>query len=150
MAGSRRAEPTFSEKVPFQLVTVILGALILWVGQTTFQHNGKLTSLETRVIEIGVDYDRLKIELDNRTALRFTREDGTKLDNHIESVRHRVCELQSGFAAQAADFARQCGQIRCDKNCDAIAAMREQIASVKASLTMNERQLASVAPASNR
>ncbi len=99
------------------LVNFVLGALILWVGQTTFRHAGLLASNSQRFDSVGhqlkaVDdrheslRDRLEqvfSQTNERTRSRFTREDGDKLglrireigDQHVAFERQMVERLTS-------------------------------------------------------
>ncbi len=83
------------------LVNIILGALILWVGQTTFRHAGLLASVNERFESTGhqlkaIDsrhemlrqrVERATSETANRTRSRFTREDADKLAGRIKELQ---------------------------------------------------------------
>ncbi|MCG8449710.1 MAG: hypothetical protein MI725_09030 [Pirellulales bacterium] len=82
------------------LVNIILGALILWVGQTTFRHAGQLASVDERFQGVEHQFDavngrhdalrqrleRTTSETHARTRSRFTREDGDKLATRIKEL----------------------------------------------------------------
>ncbi len=88
------------DRVGGSLVNVILGALILWVGQTTFRHAGMLASNNERFDSVGhqlkaVDdrHERLRLRLEQvvsqtteRTRSRFTREDAEKMGLRIREI----------------------------------------------------------------
>jgi len=88
------------DRVGGSLVNVILGALILWVGQTTFRHAGLLASNNERFDSVGhqlkaVDerHESLRLRMEQvvsqtteRTRSRFTREDGEKVALRIREV----------------------------------------------------------------
>lgn len=98
------------DRVGGSLVNVILGALILWVGQTTFRHAGLLASINERFDSVGhqmeaVDerHDSLRLRLEQvvsqtteRTRSRFTREDGEKLALCVRELddQHSALERQ--------------------------------------------------------
>ncbi len=98
------------DRVGGSLVNLILGALILWVGQTTFRHAGLLASNSERFDSVGhqlkaVDerHENLRHRLEQvfsqtneRTRSRFTREDGDKLGLRIRDidVQHVAFERQ--------------------------------------------------------
>jgi hypothetical protein len=96
------------DRVGGSLVNVILGALILWVGQTTFRHAGLLASNNERFDSVGfqlsaVDerHERLRIRLEQlvsqiseRTRSRFTREDADKLDQLIREIDDKQVVLE--------------------------------------------------------
>jgi hypothetical protein len=91
------------DRVGGSLVNLILGALILWVGQTTFRHAGLLASNKERFDSVGhqlkaVDdrheslRDRLEqvfSQTNERTRSRFTREDGDKLGLRLREIEHQ-------------------------------------------------------------
>jgi hypothetical protein len=88
------------DRVGGSLVNLILGALILWVGQTTFRHAGLLASNKERFDSVGyqlkaVDerHETLRHHLEQvisqtneRTRSRFTREDADKLGQRIREI----------------------------------------------------------------
>ena len=45
------------ESVSGGLMNIILGALILWVGQTTFEHAGQLASVDKRFEGVGHQFE---------------------------------------------------------------------------------------------
>ena len=83
------------------LVNIILGALILWVGQTTFHHAGQLASVDERFQSVNHQFDAVNgrhktlhelleqasSETHNRTQSRFTKEDGEKLAASIKELQ---------------------------------------------------------------
>ncbi len=86
------------------LVNVILGALILWVGQTTFRHAGLLASVDERFESTGHQFDaidgRLQMlrqqiaETETRTRSRFTREDAEKMSGRIKELESILSDLE--------------------------------------------------------
>jgi hypothetical protein len=90
------------------LVNVILGALILWVGQTTFRHAGLLASNNERFDSVGLQlnavderHERLRLRLEQvvsqtneRTRSRFTREDADKLGMRIREIDDQQATLE--------------------------------------------------------
>lgn len=92
------------------LVNVVLGALILWVAQTTFQHSGTLAGVDQKFDSVTVQQDNLRQRLDNlladlnnRTRSRFTREDGDKLAAEVEEVSQYVADLERRLADRVTD-----------------------------------------------
>lgn len=88
------------DRVSGGLVNAILGALILWVGQTTFRHAGQLASVSERFDGVGhqidaVDkrHEALRAQVENvvghvsdKTRSRFTREDGDKMEYRLKEI----------------------------------------------------------------
>ncbi len=74
-------------------VNFILGGLLLWIGQTTFEHNGELAgvnqqldAMNKRHEALGERYDKVMDSINDRTRSRFTGEDGEKLSQRIKAV----------------------------------------------------------------
>ena len=98
------------DRVGGSLVNLVLGALILWVGQTTFRHAGLLASNSERFDSVGhqlkaVDerHESLRHRLEQvvsqtneRTRSRFTRENADKLGLRIREIddQHAAFERQ--------------------------------------------------------
>lgn len=92
------------DRVGGSLVNVILGALILWVGQTTFRHAGQLASINERFDGVGHQMKavddrhesvRLRLEqvvaqIGERTRSRFTREDAEKISAWIKDIDNEL------------------------------------------------------------
>lgn len=90
------------------LVNVILGALILWVGQTTFRHAGLLASVDERFESTGHQFDavntrhetlrqrveRVTSDTAERTRSRFTREDAEKMAKRISELQDQHANLE--------------------------------------------------------
>ena len=83
------------------LIQLVLGALILWVGQTTFEHAGMLAGIQNQVASLTEHDDKLSIQyngalqqLSERTKSRFTREDAEKLNQKLESLAVAVNDLK--------------------------------------------------------
>ncbi len=89
------------DKIGGGLVNLVLGALILWVGQTTFRHAGMLASIDQKYTAVETHHDNLRARLDGhitqlneRTRSRFTREDGDKLRQQVDEVTMLVDALE--------------------------------------------------------
>ena len=76
------------------VVNVLLGGLLLWVGQTTFEHNGELAGIRQQLEGLNdrhqlqnSRYDRVLESINVRTKGRFTVSDGEKLSQRIDSLQ---------------------------------------------------------------
>jgi chromosome segregation ATPase len=88
------------DRVGGGLVNIILGALILWVGQTTFHHAGQLATVDEKFENVSkqfsdVDqrYDSMKSWLDkvvtsmkDSNRSNFTKEDADKLTEQLRKL----------------------------------------------------------------
>lgn len=92
------------------LIALVVGAIILWVGQTTFQHSGKLAGVdhqlkafEDRHTESLERYDELLHVTAERTRSRFTREDGELLLARIKEGERRQRDLNQEILEKLSD-----------------------------------------------
>lgn len=97
------AESTSQGKTGSALLTIILAG-VLWVGKTTFEHVGQITSLQHELSTAHDDYNLLRAQYDDivgmlneRTKSRFTQEDAEKLALRIKEVNSKHDELKDGF-----------------------------------------------------
>jgi len=83
------------EQNPFSngLIQLILGAVIMWMGKTTWEQSSAIAALDMQVesfIEqqhnMVAEHTKIQNQLDERTQLRFTRTDGEKM-----SIRSAIC-----------------------------------------------------------
>ncbi len=100
-----------AEKLGGSLINVVLGALILWVAQTTFQHSGELAGVDQKFEGLQTQHDSVRDRLDalmhtlnERTRSRFTREDGDKLVDHMNEVAGMVDDLERRLADRVTEL----------------------------------------------
>lgn len=100
------------EKVGGSLVNIILGALILWVGQTTFQHAGilatvnqKFEAIEHRFADNDQRHEGTRNWLENVSSrmkennlTQFSNKDADKLQKKIDVVDSQALALERKFA----------------------------------------------------
>lgn len=117
--GSGQGDGNPVRGISGSLITLILGGVILWVGQTTFHHNGvlsgidqQLSAFKARHETLREQYDEIVSTLNERTRSRFTREDAAKFEQ-------RTKELELSHMALK------------DKVHDRVSALNLQLASVE-------------------
>lgn len=100
-----------AEKLGNGLVNVVLGALILWVAQTTFQHSGELAGVDQKFDGLQAQHDNLRDRMDalmedvsERTRSRFTSEDGEKISARVEQVNALVNDLERRLAQRVTEL----------------------------------------------
>src|SRR5262245_43462377 len=95
------------EKLGGSVMNLVLGALIVWVGQTTFQHAGILASVNEKFENIDqqfVDIDKRQeslkkwldsavTEMKDNSRSQFTAKEGDKLVAQIRQVEGSTLEL---------------------------------------------------------
>jgi len=84
---------TFMDEFGGSLVNLLLGAMLLWIGQTTFEHAGQLAGIRQQISAGDSRHDALRQRCDDvvsavndRTKSRFTAEDGEKLSRRLNQV----------------------------------------------------------------
>lgn len=127
------------------LVNVILGALILWVGQTTFRHAGLLASVDERFESTGHQFDainsrhemlRLSIaETETRTRSRFTREDAEKLAARIKELHGTQAVLERQFTERVTNLQLKVIALETSgNNHQEVAMLRSEVERLRAHL----------------
>jgi len=100
--------PDVIEKLGGSVMNLILGALIVWVGQTTYQHAGILAGLGNKFANVddnfaAVDkrYDGLRNWLEkvvsnmkDTNRLQFTAKEGDKVVKQIRNVEDSAFDLE--------------------------------------------------------
>ena len=114
VAAPDEKPPRTRDSISGSLITLILGALVLWVGQTTFQHNGIISGVQHEVLAAGQRhqalqkrYDDVVASLNERTRSRFTREDGDKLMLRIKDVESALRLLNERVHEKTSDLSLQ-------------------------------------------
>lgn len=100
-----------TEKLGGSLVNVVLGALILWVAQATFQHSGELAGVDEKFDSLQAQHDNVRDRLDSlmnavseRTRSRFTAEDGDKLDTRINQTLDTVTNVERRLVERVTEL----------------------------------------------
>src|SRR5438874_8990242 len=107
MAASEDRNSTL-DRLSSSLTSAILGALILWVGQTTFRHAGILASMDEKIVAITKQFSTVDqrqestrkwlesmvsgIKDNNRS--QFTQADVDKLATQVRSAEQSSTELE--------------------------------------------------------
>ena len=93
------------------VVNVLLGGLLLWVGQTTFEHNGELAGFHQQLAGLSDRHQTLNNRVDGmveslniRTRGRFTADDGEKLSQRIDSVQLSTQSLREQWHDRLAEL----------------------------------------------
>lgn len=131
------------------LVNIILGALILWVGQTTFHHAGQLASFDEKILAVEqqfTDVDKQhnslrswlekvvnNIKDDNRR--QFTTDDADKLveqlrklDDFASRVERRLTDRLTAVEVKLATVETR------DLDGQQLAALQMEVAQLRAAL----------------
>src|SRR4029078_4102788 len=104
------------DRLGSSLTSAILGALILWVGQTTFRHAGILTGIDEKIVAINKQFttvdqrqeglrkwlENMVSDLKNNNRSQFTQADGDKLAALVRQAEQSSVELERRFAERVA------------------------------------------------
>src|SRR5689334_17323949 len=96
------------DRLGSSLTSAILGALILWVGQTTFRHAGVLAGIDEKIVAINKQFtvvdqrqEGLRKWLENavndfkdHNRSEFTQADGDKLSIQVRQAELASAELE--------------------------------------------------------
>src|SRR5436190_15106905 len=104
------------DRLTSSLTSAILGALILWVGQTTFRHAGVLAGIDEKIVAINKQFstvdqrqeglrkwlENMVSDLKDSNRSQFTQADGDKLAALIRQAEQSSAELERRFAERIA------------------------------------------------
>lgn len=128
-----KASGSFMDEFGGSVVNVLLGGMLLWVGQTTFEHNGELAgvnqqleSLNARHETLHDRYDHLVDSLNSRTKGRFTADDGDKLSKRIDSVQLSAQGLREQLQDRLAELRVQVSALEVQIQSSTIRTVRHE------------------------
>jgi len=104
------------DRLGSSLTSAILGALILWVGQTTFRHAGILAGIDEKIVAINKQFatvdqrqeglrkwlENMVNDLKDNNRSQFTQADGNKLAGLLRQAEQSSAELERRFADRLA------------------------------------------------
>jgi len=137
------------DRVSGSLVNAILGALILWVGQTTFRHAGILASVDERFGSVGVHFtaiddrheslrlrlEQVVLETTDRTRSRFTREDGDKIRQSIKEIDDHQATLERQLLNRLTDIQLKVIALETrGSNSQQVATLRAEVERLRATV----------------
>ena len=104
------------DRLGSSLTSAVLGALILWVGQTTFRHAGILASMDEKIVAINKQFsnvdqrqeglrkwlENMVANLKDNTRTQFTQADGEKLATLLRRAEQESTDLERRFNERMA------------------------------------------------
>ena len=104
------------DRLGSSLTSAILGALILWVGQTTFRHAGILAGIDEKIVAINKQFatvdqrqeglrkwlENMVSDLKDNNRSQFTQADGDKLASLLRQTEQSSAELERRFSDRLA------------------------------------------------
>lgn len=128
------------------LINAILGALILWVGQTTFRHAGvlagvdeKLNGVRQQFVDVDKRHESMKKWLENvvmdmkdGSRMQFTASDGDKLLAQVRQAEQVSIELERRFAERIAGLELKLVSLEAQhQDSQQVAAVKLEIAQLR-------------------
>jgi len=138
------------ERLGSSLTSAILGALILWVGQTTFRHAGILASMDEKIVAINKQFsvvdqrqegmrkwlENMVNDIKDHNRSQFTQADGDKLAGEIRKAEQTSVELERRFAERLAALEVKLTALETDhRDSKEVAALKMEIAQLRSDLT---------------
>jgi hypothetical protein len=107
---------TTLDRLGSSLTSAILGALILWVGQTTFRHAGILAGIDEKIVAINRQFstvdqrqeglrkwlENMVSDIKDNNRSQFTQADGDKLATLVRQAEQASTDLERRFAERLA------------------------------------------------
>ncbi len=138
------------EKIGGSVMNLVLGALIVWVGQTTFQHAGILASVDEKFATINdkfaeVDkrhestkksFDNAVTEMKDNNRSQFTAKEGDKLVAQIRQVEGAAIDLERKIAERLGALElRVVALATSGQNSQQVAALQAEVAQLRFAVT---------------
>jgi hypothetical protein len=155
--------PDVLEKLGGSVVHLILGALIVWVGQTTYQHAGVLAGLDDKLVNIednftSVDkrYESLRKWLENvvtemkdTNRLQFTAKEGDKVVAQIRKVEDSAVDLERKITTRLNELEVKIVALETSReNSHQVATLEAEVAQLRFAMSQAATiQAAAMAPA---
>ncbi|MCC7475371.1 MAG: hypothetical protein IT425_08245 [Pirellulales bacterium] len=132
------------------LINAILGALILWVGQTTFRHAGvlagvdeKIKGIEQQFIEVDKRQESMRKWLENvvtdmkdSTRAQFTAKDGDKLVSQVRVAEQFTADLERRMTARISELELKLATLSTQhQDSQEVAALKTEIAQLRSDWT---------------
>src|SRR5215510_3268634 len=138
------------DRLGSSLTSAILGALILWVGQTTFRHAGVLAGIDEKIVAINKQFtvvdqrqEGLRKWLENavndfkdHNRSEFTQADGDKLAVQVRQAEQASTELERRFAERLAALDLKVTALETShRDSQEVTALKMEISQLRADLT---------------
>src|SRR5262249_3875821 len=131
------------------LTSAVLGALILWVGQTTFRHAGILASMDEKIIDINKQFtvvdqrqeslrkwlENMVSDIKDSSRSQFTQTDGARLADQLRQAEQSSTQLERRFAERLAALDVKLTALETEhRDSQQVAALKIEIAQLRGDL----------------
>jgi hypothetical protein len=150
--------PDILEKLGGSVVHLILGALIVWVGQTTYQHAGVLAGLDDKLANISDNFasvdkrheglrkwlENVVTEMKDTNRLQFTAKEGDKVVAQIRKVEDASVDLERKITTRLNELEVKIVALETGReNAQQVATLEAEVAQLR--FVMNQSAGAPVA-----
>jgi hypothetical protein len=148
MAAGEQMNNTL-DRLGSSLTSAILGALILWVGQTTFRHAGILAGIDEKIVAINKQFsavdqrqegmrkwlENMVNDIKDSNRSQFTQSDAQKLANQVRQTEQSSVELERRFADRLAALDLKLATLATEhRDSQQVAALKMEIAQLRGDL----------------
>jgi hypothetical protein len=152
------------EKIGGSVMNLVLGALIVWVGQTTFQHAGVLASVDEKFENIGQQFvdvekrqesmrkwlENVVTDMKDSSRAQFTVKEGDKLVSQIRQVESSTLDLERKFAARLTDLEIRLAALQATgQSAPQVAALQAEVAQMRYAITQSTASVPNYQPAAS-
>jgi hypothetical protein len=138
------------DRLGSSLTSAILGALILWVGQTTFRHAGILAGIDEKIVAINKQFsavdqrqesmrkwlENMVSDIKDSNRSQFTQTDGDKLASQVREAEQSAAHLERRFAERLSVLDNKLTALETDhRDSKEAAALKMEIAQLRGDLT---------------
>jgi hypothetical protein len=149
MASSEDMSTTLS-RLAGGLINVILGALILWVGQTTFRHAGILASVDEKLNGVNHKFEDVEkrqeglktwmtnviTEMKDASRAQFTAKDGDKLVAQVRQAEQFAADLERKFVDRLNTLELKLATFDSQRQgSQEVAVLRAEVAQLRSDVT---------------
>ena len=146
--------PDVLDKLGGSVMNLILGALIVWVGQTTYQHAGILAGLDDKFVNIddnltAVDkrYESLRKWLENvvtdikdNNRSQFTAKEGDKVVKQIRDVEGSTFDLERKITERLNNLELKIVALQTgSQTSQQVAALQAEVAQLRFAISQASR-----------
>jgi formyltetrahydrofolate synthetase len=138
------------DRLGSSLTSAILGALILWVGQTTFRHAGILAGIDEKIVAINKQFvsvdqrqegmrkwlENMVNDIKDSNRSQFTQTDGDKLASKVREAEQSSVDLERRFADRISALDVKLTALETQhRDSQEVAALKTEIAQLRSDLT---------------
>lgn len=142
--------PESLDRIGGSLLNLILGGVILWVGQTTFRHSGILASVDEKFLAVNqqfTDIDKrhesmrkwieaVVTDLKDSNRSQFTAKDGDKLVAQVRQADLATTELERRMAAKLGELEARFAALETQqRGSQEVASLQWEVTQLRNALT---------------